>query len=132
MTHPPIPTEVVLRNTESNAVVDAFVRSQVEALGGVFPRIEHCRVVVDVPHRHHRTGNRFHVRLQVSIPGEDVIVDHEPGADQGRSEGHVEKQSEVGAVHRELDLALRHAFAAARRQLQSRAQRMRGEVKRRS
>jgi ribosome-associated translation inhibitor RaiA len=109
--------------------IESHVRRHVERLADTFARIEKCRVVVDLPHRHHRNGNHFHVRIHVAIPGDDVVVDHEPGRVPSADDSQLAKQSEQAVVHRELDLALRDAFDAARRQLKVRAERMRGDVK---
>jgi ribosome-associated translation inhibitor RaiA len=36
-----------------------------------------CRVVVDVPHRRHHTGNQYQVRLDIIVPGDEIAVSRE-------------------------------------------------------
>lgn len=73
-----------------------------------------CRVVVDVPHRHHKEGNFYQVRIDLKIPGAEIAVRREPAA-------HGE--------YRDIDIAIRDAFDEARRQLEDRIRIVRGQVK---
>jgi ribosome-associated translation inhibitor RaiA len=95
----------------SSPAVEAAVTHWVERLEHVYDRIQRCHVWVDLPHRHHRHGARFQVRVVVSVPGREIAVG-------GRNEGNDD-----------VYLALANAFLAARRQLQEHARILRGDVK---
>jgi len=72
--------------------------------------------VVDSPHRHHHQGKVFAVKVQLELPGEDVVVDMERPQRDG---------------HDDVYVVLRDAFDAAKRQLQQRMSSLRGDEKRR-
>jgi len=105
-----LPVDVVFRNMQRSDAIDARIRAKAEELVVFDPRLQHCRAVVDLPHRHQKHGDRFRVRIELSVPGaKNLIIEHGPVAD----------------VHQ----AVHDAFETARRRLKSHAQRRRGEVK---
>ena len=40
--------------------------------GGVYDRIVRCEVMIETPHRHHRNGRQFHVRVRLTVPGGEI------------------------------------------------------------
>ena len=86
----------------------------VARLEHAFERIERCAVVIEVPHRHQRQGNVFHVRVEVTVPDRTIAVSRDPGLDH---------------AHEDVYVAIANAFRAARRQLQDHARIQRGDVK---
>jgi ribosome-associated translation inhibitor RaiA len=107
-----IPVQITFRHMESSPSVEARVRSLSQHLGSFSDRIQSCRVVVDTPHRHHHQGKVFNVKLQVALPGEDVVVDMErPQRDS----------------HEDVYVVIRDAFDAAKKQLQQRIASLRGD-----
>lgn len=107
-----IPVQITFRHMESSPAVETRVRELTDHLGTFSDRIQSCRVVVDSPHRHHHQGKVFNVKVQLAIPGEDVVVDMERPDRDG---------------HEDVYVVLRDAFDAARRQLQQRMSSLRGE-----
>jgi ribosome-associated translation inhibitor RaiA len=99
---------------EASPAVETRVRELTDHLGTFSDRIQSCRVVVDSPHRHHHQGKVFAVKVQLELPGEDVVVDMER---PDRTE------------HEDVYVVLRDAFDAAKRQLQQRMSMLRGEPK---
>lgn len=78
-------------------------------------RIQGLRVAVIGRGERHRHGGVYAVRLQFSTPGAgDVVIDRNPPADH---------------AHEDAFVAVRDAFAAARRRLQDRRWREQGQVK---
>ena len=71
--------------------------------------------MLDSPHRHQHQGKVFNVKVQLELPGEDVVVDMERPQRDG---------------HEDVYVVLRDAFDAARRQLQARMASLRGDAKR--
>lgn len=129
----PVPVQLTLRHVPRTPQLEADLERRVEALARVFPRIERCHVTVEVPHRHHLHGQRFHVRLELAVPGEDVVVVRDPSPRTDRRQSEEEpsatKAAEAPDVeHRALMVALRDAFGAARRLLQTRADQLRGDM----
>ncbi len=109
-----IPVQITFRHMETSPAVETRVRELADHLGVFSDRIQSCRVVVDSPHRHHHQGKVFNVKVQLTLPGEDVVVD-------------MERPDRLG--HEDVYVVLRDAFDAARRQLQQRMSSLRGEAK---
>jgi len=78
-------------------------------------RITGCHVVVAQPHRHHRAGRLYAVRIDLVVPGGEIVVNRDQHLDH---------------AHEDVFVALRDAFAAARRRLEDHVRRMRGDEKR--
>jgi hypothetical protein len=124
--------QITYRNLSASAETDAKIHDRVSWLTRYYPRIVGCHVVIEVPHRHHRHGAGVHVRVQVMIPGDDVIVNHEPAVTVGvKEDGAAEPDGEKRRTQLEIDAAVHDAFDVARRQLEEGAQRQR-DVKRHS
>jgi ribosome-associated translation inhibitor RaiA len=97
--------DVTHRNVPANDWLDAEIQKYVARLRTYCPDILSCKVLVEIPHRHHEHGNHARVRIDVIVPGGMVVVSHESM------------------------MAFRRAFAAAKRQLQDYARRRRHHVK---
>ena len=98
-----IPCQVSLRHVADGDRVRESVLEHVEQLARFCDRILHCRVMVEAPHPRHRTGNIHHVRIDITVPGREIVVKRDPPANQERED---------------LRIALREAFRSARRQLE--------------
>jgi ribosome-associated translation inhibitor RaiA len=117
---------------EPSEAVAGRIQSEAARLDEFFPRITSCRVVVEAPHRHHRRGELFHVRVELGVPGCEIVASHEPSphaALQHQEAGALKKREEAHPEHKDVYVAIRDAFAGARRQLQDYARRLRGDVK---
>jgi cold shock CspA family protein/ribosome-associated translation inhibitor RaiA len=109
-----LPLQVTFRNMEPSEFIERAVREKAERLNRYFPRIMSCRVIVEAPHRHHLQGKLYHVRIDIGVPGEELVVAREPS---------------LHRAHRDVYVAIRDAFRAARRELMDHARRFRREVK---
>lgn len=110
---PPL-VQVTFKNLDRSDAVEAKVREKVEKLGAFHPRITSCRVSVEELHRHQQQGNHFHVRIDLKVPGHELIADREP------DENH---------AYTDVYVALRDAFDAMRRKLEDLARHQQGKVK---
>lgn len=110
----PIPLELAFRNMDSSPCVEADVREKAEKLTRDFDRIIGCRVVVEAPHRHHRKGKLYDVRVDISVPGDEIVVTRQGPRDH---------------AHEDVYVAVRDAFEAAYRRLEDYARKARGDVK---
>ena len=127
-----LPVQITYRNMEPSEAVTARIREEAAKLDTFFPRITSCRVVVEAPHRHHKWGELFHVRIELGVPGTELVVTHEPSphAALARDEdAALKKHFEVHPQHKDIYVAVRDAFGSVRRQLQDYVKRLRGEVK---
>jgi ribosome-associated translation inhibitor RaiA len=99
-----VPLQVAFEGIQHSGAIEARVREEMAKLEQFHDRITSARVVVAKPqHRHHK-GDIYHVRIHLMVPGSpDIAVSREPAA--------------TGA-HEDVDVTIRDAFKAARRQLQ--------------
>jgi ribosome-associated translation inhibitor RaiA len=110
----PFPLQITFRDVDHSEALEAWIREWADKLDRLSDRIERGEVVVELPHRRHRQGQQFRVRIHLAMPGEDVVIDRDPGPDEAHEDPYV---------------AVRDSFRAARRQLEDRVRRLRGDVK---
>ena len=113
--------------------LEADVQQRIDRLTTFYGAIVACRVLVELAHRHHESGNRFHVRIELTVPGEQIVVTHEHGLHATAQDTDAEratKQDETDPERQHALVAVRQAFDVARRRLQDFARRQRGVVKR--
>ena len=108
------PLQVTFRNMDPSSAVEDAVRERVAKLEELSDRIQYCRVVVEAPHRRHHQGTLYHVRVELRMPGDELVVRRDSDADH---------------AHEDVYVAVRDAFDAARRRLQDWLRRHRGAVK---
>lgn len=110
-----IAAQISFRDFEPSPELREFIEDQVARLEHFYPGIIGCRVVVEVPHRRHEQGNLYHVRIDCTVPGRELVVSREPAAD------HTHEDPFVAAVD---------AFDAMCRQIEDYAREVRRDVKR--
>ena len=125
------PVQVTFRNMGVSAALEQEVRSRAAWLETFHPGIVGCRVLLEIPHRHRTRGRPLHVRIELSVPGEDVIVNHEPSLDVAAGPAP-RKNEELDGRHKDGYVAIHEAFDVARRRLEDLARRQRGDVKTRA
>lgn len=104
-----LPLQVTLRDISPSAAVEDYIRERAAKLDAFYEKIMSCRVVVEAPVRHHRKGGPYKVRIDLTVPGDELVVNRQSDDD--------------------LYVAIREAFDAARRRLEDYARRQRGSVK---
>jgi ribosomal subunit interface protein len=112
---PILPVEIVFQNLAPSPAIEARIRTRIERLERFFDQIMSCRVAVEASHKHQHKGNLYRVRIDLKVPGEELVVSRVPDDNQ---------------AHEDVYVAIRDAFDAMRRQLEDYARRRRGEVKR--
>lgn len=128
-----LPIQISFRNMESSPAVEARIREEAEKLSEFFNNIMGCRVMIEVPHRRHQRGRRIHIRIDLTVPGNEIVVSHEPNLHHSllhTEDEELSKELEVDAPHKDVFVAIRDAFKTARRQLQDHARKQAGAVKR--
>jgi hypothetical protein len=122
------PVQIIFRKMRVAPGLEQEIRSRVEWLESFYPAVVGCRVLLEVPHRHRTRGRRVHVRIELSLPGEDLIVDHQPAVDVAARPA-TRKSDESDGRHKHALVAIHDAFDVARRRLEEAARRQRGDVK---
>ncbi len=100
---PDIPVMVTFKDMAPSAAVEARINERAQKLGRYHDRITACRVVIAEAHRQHQKGTLFHVRIDLTVPDGEIVVNREP---------------EMDRAHEDAYVAIRDAFDAAQRQLQ--------------
>jgi ribosome-associated translation inhibitor RaiA len=77
--------------------IEATVRESAQKLVRLRERFVHCRVTLDVPHRHHHKGPLYQVRIDLRLAGAELVARSAPEED--------------------LYAAIREAFHVARREI---------------
>jgi ribosomal subunit interface protein len=80
------------------------IQDKVARLEAVDNQIIGCRVLVEIPHKHQHHGSLYNVRIDLTIPGAELVIKREGNED--------------------LYVAIRDAFDAARRRLRDRRRRV--------
>jgi cold shock CspA family protein len=134
-----IPLQITFRNMESSELVEAHIREAAQKLDMFCDDIMGCRVLVQVPHQHHRKGKLYHVRIDLTVPGAEFVIKRAPKLTTDRplrfpkapDDVQLEETRELSkfAAHDDIRLSIRDAFDAARRKLQDYVRRRRGVVK---
>jgi ribosome-associated translation inhibitor RaiA len=97
------PVEITYRNVEASPAIESAIHKGVDSLEPFHDRIIGCRVAVESPHRHQKKGRHFHVHVDVTIPGTEIVANRNP---------------EKHDAHQDVYVSIRDAFRAAKRQLQ--------------
>jgi len=124
--------QITYRNMKPSTEVEKWIHAEAAKLDTLYSRVMGCRVAVEVPHRHHRKGSPYHIRIDLTVPRGEIVVKREPSLNaRARHLGEQEsrKKSEVKVPHKELRQAINDAFKAAGRRLQDYARRQRGDIK---
>jgi len=104
-----IPMQITIRDIEHSEVLETHIREKAKKLDEFFNHIMSCRVVVEMPHKHHHQGKQYNVRIDIGVPGNEIVVNRDHSED--------------------VYIALRDAFDAAKRQLEDYARKVRGDIK---
>jgi|GEM_PF-1561652 len=93
----PIPLKLVDRGKLLTEGLAGHIRERADKLGHFFGKVQECRVTVDGPGQHPLRG-RIRVRITVSVPGSEIAINRQTGAD--------------------LPMAIRESFDAADQRLE--------------
>lgn len=106
------PVEIALRGIPPSDALERYIGEEARRLDGVCDSIRSCQVVAEAQQREKPLGVQLAVRLIITLPGTEVVVNREHGSDV------------YAAVH--------NAFAAAGRQLKDHMRRRDVEVRSRN
>ena len=124
--------QITFRNMKPSKEIEELIRAGAAKLGALYSQLVGCRVMVEIPHRHHKKGSPYHVRIDLTVPQGEIIVKREPSLSaraRQLGEREIRKNAEVQIPHKDLRFAISDAFKAAARRLQDYARRQRGDIK---
>jgi cold shock CspA family protein/ribosome-associated translation inhibitor RaiA len=109
-----LPLQITFRNMHPSEAIESAIRERAGKLDRFSDLIMGCRIVVEARHRQHHQGKLYHVRINLAVSGDEVVVSREPA---------------LHHPHEDVYVAIRDAFDAARRRLEDCARRQRHQVK---
>ena len=109
-----IPLQITFKDLPPDPKVEEKIRDAANKLDRFSNEIMSCRAVVSAIQMRQRKGQHYRVRLDVSVPGKELVVNREPGD---------------ATTHTDILVAVRDAFTAMERMLRDYTQQRRGEVK---
>ncbi len=108
------PVQITFRDLAPSEAITARIRKKVAELEHFDERIVRCRVLIEAHHRRHRKGKLYHVRIDLTVPGHEIVVSRDP--DQAHE-------------HEDVYVAIRDSFNAAARRLEDQVRRERADTK---
>lgn len=109
-----LPLQVTFRHMETSEALLADIEEKAEKLDRFSDQIMACRVVVEAPHQHHQKGKLFHVSIDLTVPGGEIVAS---------------RSADLNHAHEDVYVAVRDAFNAVKRQLEDHARVQRHKVK---
>lgn len=98
------PIQVTFHNLQHSDAVEQDVRARVAKLESMSERMTACRVVIASPNRNQGGAKGFDVKIEMSFPGNTLVVDKEPAS--------------------ELQVAIAAAFDTAKRRIKDHREKM--------
>jgi ribosomal subunit interface protein len=98
------PLQITFRDMPHSDTLETHIRDKAHKLEQLFADIISCRVVVEPAARHSQQGTPFNVRIDLGVPGSELVVDKQADED--------------------VRVAIRDAFDAAKRQLEDYARQL--------
>lgn len=103
------PIQITFKDFPHSDAVEMHIREKAAKLETFYPNIIGCHVTVELPHKHQHQGKQHNVRIDIKVPGSEIVVNRDK--------------------HEDIYVALRDAFDAAKRQVEEYGRRQRGDVK---
>jgi ribosomal subunit interface protein len=110
------PVQLTFRGLEPSDALQKAVEDRASDLERYFNKIQTCKVMVESSHRKQRQGNLYHVRVRLTVPGDEIVVSRDPPEH---------------AQNEDMYLAINDAFKETARRLEDYVRRRRGQVKQR-
>lgn len=93
--------EIAFPDFEPSEALRTEIEGYLVKLEKLFDRIITCHVAIRAPHLRQRK-HIYHLSLHLEIPGEDIIINHEPGKNRAHANIHIAIRDAFGALHRKL------------------------------
>lgn len=102
-----VPPEILFRDGPPSPAVRGRIDSRIARLARQCPDIIRCRVTVEAPHRHHHQGQVWQVRVDLTVPGDELVAGRDGGRDHAHEDAHVAVRDAFDAIERRLEDYLR-------------------------
>jgi len=72
------PLQITFRNMAPSESIEKRIGKKVEKLKLLYNRLLSCRVLIEAPHRHHYKGRCYTVRIDLMVPGGELVIRKTP------------------------------------------------------
>jgi ribosomal subunit interface protein len=103
------PIQIVIRDMPGSEALEEHIRKKAEKLSHYADKINSVKIAIEIPQKSKRNGKLFRVRIDLTVPGKELVVNHR--------------------LNEDVYVAIRDAFRAVLRQLETYAKIRRGDVK---
>lgn len=107
-------SQITFRDMDPSPAIEEYAMERAAKLDRFCDSIQRCHVTIEVPHRHHLHGKRYNVRIDVTVPGAEIVVARDPAEN---------------IAHEEVHAAIDAAFDDAQRRIEDHVRRRRQDVK---
>lgn len=124
--------QITFRNMKSSALIEQWIQAETAKLETFFSQILVCRVAIEMLHRQRKAGKPLHVRIDLTLPGREIIIKHELVAGVRPStigEGDAVVKLQRMPPHHDLHVAIHDAFRVAARRIHGIARYRRGNAR---
>lgn len=104
-----LPLQITFHGLAPSGAIETAIRNRAQKLDHFHPEVIACRVAVGLVTRHKQQGRLYNVRLDLTVPGQELVVNRDAAED--------------------VYVAIRDAFDDMRRKLEDQARLRRGDVK---
>ncbi len=104
-----VPLQLTIRDVEHTDAIEQKLRQKAEKLNQYSDNIISCHVVVERTQSHKNTGKLYNVRINLTLPGKELFVNHNEQED--------------------LYVSIREAFDDMTRKVEEASRKIKGEVK---
>jgi ribosome-associated translation inhibitor RaiA len=73
-----LPAQITWRDMAPSTAVGKKIREEAAKLEEFYDRITNCRVTIEIPRRYRNGEYQFHVRIDLTVPGAEIVASHEP------------------------------------------------------
>ncbi len=101
--------QITVRDMQNSPALEDHLRKRAHKLTQYYHRINSCRIVIHVDQKHKHQGKIFSVCIDLTVPGKELVVNRKRDED--------------------VYVAIRDAFQAIQRKLETYARKRRGDVK---
>jgi ribosomal subunit interface protein len=111
------PLQITIRDVGPSEAIDAYIRQRAAKLDRFCSRIIGCRVTLEMPHRHKTHGHHFRVRIEISVPGAELVLSRDPAA----AKAHEDAYAAIDAAFDDAQRALKDYVRSRREEVRARA-----------
>jgi ribosomal subunit interface protein len=106
-----LPIQITVHDLPDSQALEDCIHKKIKKLEQLHQQINSCRVLIEATQKHKRQGKLYSVHIDLTVPGKELAVNRKCNED--------------------LYVAIRDAFFALERQLETYVRKRRGEVKKR-